>query len=291
MQANRKQTIRVIFPIILAVCATWPAVAGTSYIVAPRSVVLERLRSAPKANSDRGALLAEMFRYGGCQPSEQPVKGSHQSNVICVLPGKSDAVIVVGGHFDKAPHGDGIVDDWSGASLLPSLYQSLAKMQRNHTFVFIGFTEEETGLVGSRFYTKALEPDKRKHIAAMINLECLGVSTTKVWASHSDPQLLQLLIGVAQTLKFPLEGVDVEQVGTADSESFAHYKIPRTTIHSLTQDTLPILHSDRDTLKEINEDDYYQSYQLISAYLAVIDTHLGQPASSPATSGGTSASK
>ena len=86
---------------------------------------------------------------------------------------------------------------------------------------------------------------------------------------------------VAAAMKIPLEGVNVEKVGTADSESFAAYDIPRTTIHSLTQETLPILHTDRDTLKEINDDDYYQSYQLIATYLAVIDARLGQPSSAP----------
>ncbi len=284
MHTPLRQTIRTLLSATLAICAASSALAGTSYIVVSRSILLQRLKEAPKKNAERAALLAEMFRSVGCQPSEQAVKGAEEPNVLCVLPGKSDSVIVVGGHLDKVAAGDGVVDDWSGAALLPSLYQSLAKTQRNHTILFIGFTNEEEGLVGSQFYTKTLAPEKRKQIAAMINLECLGVSTTKVWASHSDPQLLNLLIGVSQMLKIPLEGVNVEKVGTADSESFAHYDIPRTTIHSLTQETLPILHTDRDTLKEINEDDYYQSYQLIAAYLAVIDARLGQPTAPAANS-------
>ncbi|PYX03200.1 MAG: Zn-dependent exopeptidase M28, partial [Acidobacteria bacterium] len=33
-------------------------------------------------------------------------------NVICVLPGSSDKVIIVGAHFDRVSEGDGVVDNW-----------------------------------------------------------------------------------------------------------------------------------------------------------------------------------
>ena len=69
-----------------------------------------------------------LFEEAGCSGehlTEQPVKHSHDPNVICALPGQSDAQIVVGGHFDFVDRGQGVVDNWSGCSLLPSLYQSL----------------------------------------------------------------------------------------------------------------------------------------------------------------------
>ena len=63
-----------------------------------------------------------------------------------------------------------------------------------------------------------------------------------------------------------------------DSESFAKYKIPRITIHSVTQQTWPILHSSKDKLDEIKMDDYYASYRLMAGYLAFLDTDLGHTA-------------
>ncbi len=60
--------------------------------------------------------------------------------MICVLPGNSEKVIIVGAHFDHVSDGSGVVDNWSGASLLPSLYQALKDHPRKHTFIFIGFT-------------------------------------------------------------------------------------------------------------------------------------------------------
>ena len=40
-----------------------------------------------------------------------------------------ERVIVLTSHNDKVDVGDGVVDNWSGASLLPSLFQSLAAGQ------------------------------------------------------------------------------------------------------------------------------------------------------------------
>ncbi len=235
---------------------------------------MNRLRDAPRKDTDREIELGKMFREAGCQSSEEPIKGLRQPNVLCVLVGSSDSIIVVGGHFDHADEGDGIVDDWSGASLLPSLYQSLASEPRTHTFLFIGFAGEEQGMIGSDFYVKHLSSVQRKQIAAMVNLECLGVTPTKVWTSHSEPLLVSVLASVARALHLPMATVNVERVGTSDSESFARYKIPRITIHSITQETWPLLHSKRDNIRAIKEDDYYDSYRLIAVYLAAIDQQL-----------------
>jgi hypothetical protein len=263
--------------ILVTLCLLLPVAANTAdmkYGLVSRDIVMQRLQDAPVKDSDRATELGAMFRKVGCQPSEQPVKGLHQPNVLCVLPGTTDSLIVVGGHLDHVDKGDGIVDDWSGASMLPSLYQSLAGQPRAHTFLFIGFAGEEEGMVGSEFYAKHLSPDQRKQIAAMVNLECLGVTPTKVWTSHSDLLLVRMLMAMAQSLQLPLAGVNVEQIGTTDSESFAKYKVPRITIHSITQDTLHLLHSKDDNIKAIKPDWYYDSYRLITPYLVLLDQQL-----------------
>jgi hypothetical protein len=81
---------------------------------------------------------------------------------------------------------------------------------------------------------------------------------------------------MAKQLSLPLGGVNVEKVGTTDSEQFAWYKIPSITIHSLTQETwnAHILHTSKDRFKAMRLDDYYQSYRLIAAYLTYLDQIL-----------------
>jgi len=54
-------------------------------------------------------------------------------------------------------------------------------------------------------------------------------------------------------MNLPVTGVNVEQVGSTDSEQFAARKIPSITIHSLTQETwnARILHTSKDRLSAI----------------------------------------
>ena len=242
-----------------------------------KETILQRLASAPLANEDRQRALVEMFASVGCKPELQPLMQSKLANVICILPGETKDTIIVGGHFDKVERGKGIVDDWSGASMLPTLYESLSSQPRRHTFIFIGFADEEKGLIGSQYYVKQMSPGARRHAKEMINLECLGMNPTAVWSSHSDPKLLNALASVSQEMKIALKCINVERVGTADSESFAAAKIPRTTIHSVDQKTLKILHTDDDNMKAIHPDLYYESYRLIANYLAVVDDGFDRP--------------
>jgi Iap family predicted aminopeptidase len=60
-------------------------------------------------------------------------------------------------------------------------------------------------------------------------------------------------------------------VGSSDSASFREVNIPAMTIHSLTQDTWPILHTSRDQIDRIKFDAYYRSYMLVLGFLATLD--------------------
>ena len=281
-------------------CAAWrwvrclaagiACIAGAAYAggqirfrLEPRIVIESRLKSFPTNNKDREALIRKWFAESGCSDSnlsEQSLERKLPPNVICILPGntpkgEAEQIIVVGAHTDHVDDfGDGVVDNWSGAALLPSLLYSLSGQPRRHTFVFIGFSAEEKWLVGSKYYAEHLTADERARIDGMVNFDSLGLGPTEVWASHADKVLLDPLAAVAAESKLPVSAMNVENLGTADSESFAPYHIPRVTLHSLTQDTWPILHSPRDKLAAIRMDDYYDSYRLIAEYLAYLDSVL-----------------
>ena len=54
--------------------------------------------------------------------------------------------------------------------------------------------------------------------------------------------------------------------------------MPSITIHSITQESWPWLHTAKDQLTAIRMDEYYGSYRLLSAYLAYLDVTLDAPA-------------
>ena len=241
------------------------ASAQVHFRLQTREAVGAHLKSFSTRNSEREALIRKWFADSGCKDanlSEQALDRRLPPNVICVLPGETQEVILVGAHTDKVDNfGDGVVDNWTGAVLLPSLLYSLSAQPRHHTLIFVGFSGEEKGLVGSRYYVDHLTSEQRAHIDGMVNFDSLGLGPTEVWASHADKALLDALASVAAASKLPVTTMNVDNRGTADSESFARYQIPRITLHSVTQKTWPILHSPFDKMAAIKMNDYYDSYQ------------------------------
>jgi hypothetical protein len=228
-------------------------------------------------DSDREMALVKLFKEAGCADpnlSEQAVPKRKQPNVICVLPGNTPAVIVIGAHFDHIDEGRGVIDNWSGASLLPSLFQSLSTSQRKHTFVFVGFTGEEAGEIGSTFYVKQLSKDQLSRIQLMVNLDSLGLGPTKVWISRSDKHAIDLLGWTAHSTSLPIAGVDVDGFGESDEESFIRQKVCTVTIHSVTPENARVLHSASDSPSAMHFQDYYDTYRLLVAYLSVLDAQL-----------------
>lgn len=248
-----------------------------SYHRVEQAAVEERLKGSPADNLGRQKKLRQLFEAAGCKGealTDVEVEGSALPNVVCKMPGQHDSVIIVGAHYDKVGTGNGVVDNWSGAAMLVSLFESLQTEPRRHIFLFVGFTDEEKGLVGSEQFVEQLSPWQRSRIRAMVNLDSLGLSPTKVWLSKADKGLAQALNNVAHSMKLPLAAVNAEQVGRADAEPFANYNIPSLTIHSVTQETFPVLHSQQDTLAAIRLDDYYATYRLAAAYLSYLDQTL-----------------
>jgi len=262
--------------VILALCFASVATNDVRCKPVSRELVEMRLRRYTGDNRRREMTLKQLFVEAGCDDqhiSEQSVKGSKLPNLICVLPGTSDKVIIVGAHYDRVPEGDGVVDNWSGASLLPSLYEAIKIEPRKHTYIFIGFTDEERGEVGSHFYAQQMTHEQIAATAAMVNMDTLGLAPTEVWASHSDKGLRGAIANVGKQLNIPVTAVNVEQVGSTDSEQFAARGVPSITIHSLTQETwnAHILHTSKDKFSAMKLDNYYQTYRLLSAYVAFLD--------------------
>lgn len=105
------------------------------------------------------------------------------SNLIGVLPGKTrkDEYVIFSAHYDHigviAPIGqdsiaNGADDDASGVAAVISLANYYKKLGNNErTLLFVAFTAEELGLVGSTHFASQLDADE---VAAMVNIEMIG---------------------------------------------------------------------------------------------------------------------
>ncbi len=112
-------------------------------------------------------------------------------NVVGILPGREptlrEQAIVIGAHYDALGHGGeyslapdhygeihpGADDNASGVAGVLSLAQAFALSGSGRTLVFVAFSGEEMGLLGSSHYVKnAAWPLEKSY--AMINLDMIG---------------------------------------------------------------------------------------------------------------------
>lgn len=119
------------------------------------------------------------------------VKGTH--------PQKKNEIIVIGAHYDHLGQGHnessmyanhshnlihyGADDNASGTAGLIELAERIAKNPLERSVVFIGFTAEEMGLIGSKEYC-ALPNVSIENTVAMINMDMIGRMTKNSLQLH-----------------------------------------------------------------------------------------------------------
>lgn len=273
-----KGLARLIFVRILSLlwlaCVAFAAYGQT---LAP-DVIYSRFARIHSANGERAAELRRLFGEAGCDGShfaEQKILSSKHPNLICVLPGSSKETVVVGAHFDNRGPGLGAVDNWSGASLLPSLYESLRDLPHRLTFEFIGFTDEERGLIGSRDYAAQLSKEHRAQILLALNIDSLGLAgPIRVWANRTEQFLLSSAALVSDRTKVKLGAIALSSRYDSDAAAFIAWKIPVIDFHSLTTETLSLLHSKRDVPAAVDAASYYNHYRFLAAFLAYLDENV-----------------
>ena len=189
---------RFLFVLLSAAAVASAQPPRLEFKVLGEGVLQDRLRLANPNNPERYKILKGLFAESGCRDDilrEQPVRGSKEPNMICGLHGTGDHPrrIVVGAHFD-CNGGDGIIDDWSGAVLLPTLFEFVAGTHRRHAFEFVAFSAEEKGLLGSRAYLKSIPKSDRDQIAVVIVMDSLGLTPTKCWVKGSTARTRQFRV-------------------------------------------------------------------------------------------------
>jgi peptidase M28-like protein len=254
----------------VVMCAASPA-QKVQFTPAEKSSVLQRMKAIPEGNDQRAARLKELFSLAGCDGAsltEQKVDGDATPNIICRLgTGQSDTVIV-GAHYDRTSSPQRPLDNWSGASLLPALYESLRERKRNHSFIFVAFADRGNNPVGAEFFAHNMSQSQLNRAEAMVNIDALGLSPTKVWAAHSDKELVKALVVMVYALKLPASQIDIAAAGNNDSDPFAARHIPQITIHSLTQQNVAA------GTTPFRPNNYYDTYRLLCGYLAYLDQSL-----------------
>jgi Zn-dependent M28 family amino/carboxypeptidase len=176
---------------------------------------------------------------GGFEAADRtlPVK-----NVVGLLPGKkTDEYIVVGGHYDHVGMGEygssygraihnGADDNGSGTVTVLALAEAFAKNPEKpeRSIIFMTFTAEELGLIGSRHFADN-PPVPTEQIVAMVNLDMVGrIRDNKVFVGgYSSSKAFPGIVQAADE-KSPLTMEDMgnDFASRSDHASFIAKQIP-----------------------------------------------------------------
>lgn len=122
---------------------------------------------------------------------EFTAKNKSANNVIGILPGKSkpNEYVIFSAHYDHLGLNEegedkvynGANDDASGTTAVIALAKYFKELGNNErTIIFVAFTAEEIGIVGSKYFSKEINPDE---VVAMFNIEMIG--TDSKWGNDS----------------------------------------------------------------------------------------------------------
>jgi hypothetical protein len=160
-------------------------------------------------------------------------------NVIGVLRGTkpewANSSVVVGAHYDHlGVSKDGIVhpgadDNASGVAVLLELARQMASSGASQrTVIFVAFTGEESGLLGSKRYVGAASPWPASQAIGMVNLDTVGRlfgGKILVLGSNSATEWIHIVNGAGYVTGAPVEAVMTDP-GGSDQKSFIEIGVP-----------------------------------------------------------------
>jgi Iap family predicted aminopeptidase len=114
--------------------------------------------------------VAARVRVGG-----RFVPGRLGRNVVAELRGESAEAVLVSAHYDSVWRGPGVIDNATGVEGVRRIAEKLAGRGHVRSLIFVAFTAEEIGCVGSRqFVFDADVTGELERIKACVNLDCIA---------------------------------------------------------------------------------------------------------------------
>ena len=202
-------------------------------------------------------------------------------NIIGYIDNQAKNTIIIGAHYDHLGYGNenslhrgeknlihnGADDNASGVAMMIDLASKLRIANKNNNYLFIAFSGEEIGLLGSNYYTKNAII-KMSNINYMINMDMVGRlnedTTLAVYGLGTSPIFKQTIN--ANNTKFKI--IQKESgVGPSDHTSFYLNDIP--VLHFFTGQHEDY-HKPSDDYDKIN----FKGMNMISSYIFDIISDL-----------------
>ena len=204
-------------------------------------------------------------------------------NVISYIDNKAENTVVIGAHYDHLGFGgdgslyreeieaihNGADDNASGVAILLDLAERLGEEEQpsSNNYLFIAFSGEEMGLLGSNYFVKNPTIDTKK-VSYMINMDMVGrLNEEKTVAVHgvgTSPIFKQTLFANKDSLNI---AEHESGIGPSDHTSFYLADIP--VLHFFTGQHADY-HKPSDDSDKLN----YEGMELIANYVYNIISDL-----------------
>jgi hypothetical protein len=200
--------------------------------------------------------------------AEREVTKIQMANVAGMIPGKSrpEEYVVFSAHYDHigimdAQEGDSIAngadDDASGTTAVMALARHFKEIGgAERSLIFVGFTAEEMGGYGSRYFSQQLDSDK---IMAMFNIEMIGKESkfgprTAFITGYERSDFGKLLQEELQGSKFEFHPDPYPEQNLfyrSDNATLARLGVPAHTISTTQIDKDKYYHTVKDEFKTL----------------------------------------
>ena len=199
------------------------------------------------------------------KPTRSQCRSVEARNVMALLPGEgslADEIIIVGAHYDHLGYREkngavtvfnGANDNASGTAAVLEIARLLSEREQKlpRSVLFITFSAEEQGLVGSFFYVKhpVLPLDKT---VAMVNLDMVGCMVgNQVMASGSGTSQLLTKMIIHASREHDLNLIEMPgAIGGSDHIAFYTHEVP--VVHFITTGGWRYYHKPTDDVETVD---------------------------------------
>ncbi|MBX2819426.1 MAG: M20/M25/M40 family metallo-hydrolase [Rhodothermaceae bacterium] len=225
------------------------------------------------------------FKYSS-NPHAAPGSGDSRTgtNVIGMLDNGAEHTVVIGAHYDHLGHGsfgsrqpgdmaihNGADDNASGVAGILAIAEGLkASSARNNNYLFIGFSGEELGLYGSKYFVKNPTVE-REQVNYMINLDMVGRLNEEGVLAVNGTGTSPLWDTVLEKAKPASIDVKKHESGVGASDHTSFYLEGMPVLHFFTGQ-----HQDYHKASDDSELINYQGIHEISSYIVAIIEQLDE---------------
>ncbi len=214
-----------------------------------RSTPANRAATADWLDAEFAALGLEVERHA---------YAAGGTNIVGRLPATEPdgRTLVVGAHFDSVPGSPGANDNATGVAFVLALARYLGAIEcRSHDILFVGFDEEEVGLVGSEAYAAHLV-DEGEDVLAVHTIDQMGWDQDgdrAIELERADEGLFEIYEAANASLAEPIT-LHSTGTGFTDHVSFRPYGFAAVglTEEFVNGDTTPHYHLASDTYDTVN---------------------------------------